>query len=343
MADVIVVGASVRALAASMLREGREPWCIDLFADVDLARRCLVKTISLEDYPQGLPALFDDAPNVPWRFTGGLENYPEILEQIPRPLLGPSVADIRRVRDPFYLAELAARHHLPFPRTSHMPDLDVPMFVKAYRSAGGLGVRLWTAGSEFDPQRVYFQERLNGVVGSALFRGQELLGVSEQLVTPHFAYAGNVTPLSVTADVLETLRVWSRSLNLPDLFGIDFILCDRQAFLLEVNPRYAASYEVIERHRADGRIHGKAIVYAPADFPFPAQGPWLEALERPLESLQVPYADIPARDTPVSRGQPILTVFAEDDCARVLRAKSAEVLRACGFSGISLSGPLEPV
>ena len=103
-----------------------------------------------------------------------------------------------------------------------------------------------------------------------------------------------------------------------------------------MNPRYTASVEILER--ASGRkllrehveyiTHlsypifsdpgpsltghpGKAILYAPVDFTFPAIGPWDD--DYPFASLHRRFADLPHPGQTIRRGQPVLTFFADGD------------------------------
>ena len=54
---LLILGASVRAAAFSALRAGLRPWCVDLFADLDLRANCPALVIDASRYPNGLAAL----------------------------------------------------------------------------------------------------------------------------------------------------------------------------------------------------------------------------------------------------------------------------------------------
>ncbi|MFT3880897.1 MAG: ATP-grasp domain-containing protein [Gemmatales bacterium] len=119
---------------------------------------------------------------------------------------------------------------------------------------------------------------------------------------------------------------------LHGLFGVDMILHEGELYLLEVNPRYTASIEVLEltsgipfidQHaqafgqpsrmlsRAElGLIVGKAIYFAPHSIHFPAEGPWSTPKSNDLWTVPE-YADVPAPGTVIEKGQPVLTLFAE--------------------------------
>ena len=80
---VLIVGGSTRAAAWSAVRAGWQPICADLFADLDTHQ--VAQVIPVRDYPRSLP---DDVASVEaegWFYTGALENYPEIIEQLAQP------------------------------------------------------------------------------------------------------------------------------------------------------------------------------------------------------------------------------------------------------------------
>src|SRR5438105_75384 len=80
--NIIILGASARAAAFSAYRAGMQPWCADLFADADLARRFPVRKVPINEYPHGLVDTLPDAPDGPVIYTGGLENCPGLLLHI---------------------------------------------------------------------------------------------------------------------------------------------------------------------------------------------------------------------------------------------------------------------
>src|SRR5262249_21655359 len=151
-------------------------------------------------------------------------------------------------------------------------------------------------------------------------------------------------------------RVIADTFSLRGLFGIDFILRDSVAWPVEVNPRYTASVEVVERatgihalgsHAAvfepsfaspkvlncSEGIRGKAILFAEKELTFPQAGPWSTSLLAKWNLRYGPdFADIPAPGTRVKVGQPVLTVFARatsiNECEQRLRESAAVVYRA---------------
>ena len=78
--SLLILGASARAAAASAVRAGLAPRAIDLFADADL--RAICSAAQVDDYPEGLFAAAIEAPAAPWMYTGGLENYPRLVDDL---------------------------------------------------------------------------------------------------------------------------------------------------------------------------------------------------------------------------------------------------------------------
>jgi uncharacterized protein len=324
---IILIGASVRAAALSAVRAGFAPWCADLFADTDLtAVDPDAVRLSFDDYPHGFRDILKRAPDAPFVYTGGLENFPDLIDELAaiRPLRGIGGDALRRVRSPSGLQALLREGGFPTVATLAHDDTPDPRrrwLRKPVRSAGGNGIRLWD-GSPWKPSE-YLQEFLEGPAMSAIFVDGHLFGITQQLIgepwlqAPPYAYCGNIGPIDDSVSCRETIASigehLARTVPLGGVFGIDFLLKDGVPYVVEVNPRYPASVEVIER--ATGRavwgpqqiagagpVCGKAIVYADRDFPF----------ERSMLPAgdDIAYADIPADGEPMPAGWPVCTILA---------------------------------
>ena len=261
---LIILGASTRAAAFSALRAGLQPWCADLFADLDLQARCPVERRN-NQYPHGL-ALAPMPPG-PWIYTGALENWPDVIAawQEQRPLWGVRSECLEWVRDPIRLARICRNGGLPTPRTqSWSPEVDGRRWlVKVRRSAGGAGVREWGPNDDHDVlvrRHLYWQEYVDGSPVAALYAatGEDvvLLGLTRQLIglpwlhARGFQYCGSIGPLAPPPELRSELvalgRLLGRRCSLAGLFGVDGILAKEHFWPVEVNPRYTASVEVLE-------------------------------------------------------------------------------------------------
>ena len=294
---LLILGASARAAAFSALRAGFRPVCGDLFADADLAAVCPAKAI--ERYPAELAALASAAPAGAWLYTGGLENYPSLVERISRSreLLGVGGAVLRRVRDPFLAADALGGAGLPTPEcrvdAAGLPA-DGSWLVKGRRSSGGGEVRVWRGGSSAVPSSSrYFQKRISGASQSAAFvaaAGEaRLVGVTEQLLASEprpqnaladgegdvegaFRYAGSLGPVGLSDPQRQRFEqignVLAREFDLAGLFGVDCIVTRDEVWPVEILER-ATGVSAIAWHVAACREKR-----LPRELPDHASGLW---------------------------------------------------------------------
>src|SRR5436305_11978694 len=149
-----IVGASTRSAAASAVRAGFRPLAADLFADADLRR--IATATRIRPYPEGLLDWLRATEPPAWMYTGALENYPELVDQMAwiAPLLGNPGDVLTQVRSPWKLADVLRRAGLSFPETRASADglpQDGSWLVKSYRGASGSGVRVLSG----EPPRGY--------------------------------------------------------------------------------------------------------------------------------------------------------------------------------------------
>lgn len=261
---LIIVGASVRAAAQSAVRAGFAPWCIDQFADQDLAEIADEVRI-ITDWPGGITDVFQDSPQADWLYTGALENAPELVKALSRQrrLLGGDDDVLTRVRDPRWIAATLQAASLPclpiIGPAASLADLQPLLadrkgafgdewLVKPLASAAGIGICRWNDHELQSPETTpsYLQKQAHGQVISGLYLGCEgtsqLLGLCDQLCghletgASEFLYGGSLGPLSTDDVAIRTFeqaqqisraiaqRAASENAALMGLFGIDFIL-----------------------------------------------------------------------------------------------------------------------
>ncbi len=356
-----VVGASARAAVMSLARFGTTAWAVDLFGDRDLLQLAPTTICPLSVFPFAFPELVRAFPPGPFLYTGGLENHPDVVHQLclQRKLIGNSPEALLLARDRTRLRQQLDRHQFlspdELPSGSRCPE-QRGWLLKPERSAGGLGIRTAHLG-EIAPPGYYFQRLLQGLSRSVVYHEAEgqarIFGITEQLTgTPWlhakgYHYTGSIGPVEVSPlleqELLRLGALCVSSLGLCDVFGIDFLLHDEQLWVLEVNPRYTASVEVLELARRESvwsptcsacgpseGVIGKAIYYAPKRIVFPSSGSWDAELAKSFDPWCLPrYADIPAGGSVIELGHPVLTLFAsaptQELCRRALQSRARKL------------------
>jgi predicted ATP-grasp superfamily ATP-dependent carboligase len=263
-AELLILGGSVRFLAASCHRAGWSVHACDRFGDADL--------LAISSSYLRLPANTHEAlplvaamPLLPFLFTGGLENAPSLLKTLARTRQAASASAeaVAAVRDGATLARAATAAGLTVPETHNVPTgvpTDGSFLVKPQASVGGRGISPWHGGPcPATPSRWQrFHDGTPHGVSVLLTDGRPpiLLGVSRDVrhrdatAAPGRAYAGSVTvqPEAWIEPLLSLASLLAARHGLRGAVGIDCIVEDSgRAVLLEVNPRPTASMELIER------------------------------------------------------------------------------------------------
>jgi predicted ATP-grasp superfamily ATP-dependent carboligase len=376
MSRLLIVGASARAAAMSAVRAGFAPWCSDLFADLDLRAivPCIVRC-PIHQYPSAFSEILRSAPEAPWMYTGGLENHLNLIRTMAqiRPLWGNGPDALAKARSPFTIERALRDAGLPALEVRAAEGTlpaDCRWLRKPLAGSAGHGIQFADEACHASSDRHYFQRYVEGVSLSALFvRSRDrvqMLGITEQLIgtrwlnAPPFRYAGNIGPIELPGPARETVTSIGTEIGercgLLGLFGIDFVLEGDIPWLVEVNPRYPASVEVLEMstglsalalHRmafdptassaipygGSGLVCGKAIVYAAERIRAPActvEDLVARGLLR-TDARAGTLADIPVPGSVIEPDWPVLTLFAEGksraECANRLRQRSVEFMR----------------
>jgi len=358
--DLLIAGASARAAAFSAVRGGLVVAAADLFADRDLA--AVAEATMIRHWPNEIERWAARYPSsVPFLYTGGLENYPELLDRIGqrRPLTGVAGASLELSRNPETLFELLSGYRVAVAPLRQASDRrDVQWLLKPRRGAGGRGIRRLGSEEEVRSSEEYVQEFVAGTAGSAAFLAMadgrvELIGLCESLrgLDPganSFAYYGSIVRRDWMSESLERAGCALASVGLRGLFGIDFVRRDDgEAVIVEVNPRFTASMElhelssgrslVAEHLEACGAlarplpfiefptlrdaVTGKRVVYAPQQLTC-----HLDQVPSCDEIRSGGYtlADLPHRGVPIDAAMPICTVIARAEDVPTCRKKLTE-------------------
>jgi hypothetical protein len=377
---ILIVGLSTRAIAESAVKGGYDVVTLDYFGDRD--QRALVRNYALQrdfDLPFSPGALLEASRRLAFDavvYTSSLENHPRVVETLAqgRGLLGNLPSVLREVRDWARLRAVCDEEGIPYP-TTLLPgeeaeaDPTVRWLRKPVHSGGGHGIEPWSGGALGEGQ--ILQERVGGRPASAAFVADGtrsvLLSVTEQLIgreelgTRGYTWCGNILPLAlrsseeiyaIVQSVERTVARLTHRFDLRGVNGIDFVVTDSaegpvHPYLVEVNPRYTASMELVDRAYGlsvfdlhvrsfdgelpafslaerldDPRFYGKGIVYADEDVMMPNTADWRREGRR----------DVPFSGERIAAGHPICTVLAEGEnraeCWRRLVGKAENVRKA---------------
>jgi predicted ATP-grasp superfamily ATP-dependent carboligase len=352
--NICVIGISARAFAQSFVAAGFTVTAIDRFGDTDLQRIANTELFpNSADWSAPLAA----AGKMPWVAAGGVENRIELIEQFESRHCGPSPSAYRRLRDHVALLGELSSSGFTTPETRAQVDCTVldaksarRWLWKPFDSAAGLGIDRVDAASLRSERRGswrrgYWQRFVPGDVFSAAYvsdqsGNSQLLGVCRQFSGPRwgaprpFQFVGGVGPVDIPPAVtreLQRLGDWlTTHIGVCGVWSVDWVMADRRPCVLEVNPRYAANMELLERalgisiaelHIAGcrGKVDslqlrspperiGKAVVYAdrPCRIDERLRGVCGRKQNRKLTWI----ADLPAGGQRLVRGEPVLTVFA---------------------------------
>jgi uncharacterized protein len=354
---VLIAGVATRAFAESAARAGYEVVAVDGFGDLDL-RACAAEVHVVRAKASGrfsARAAATAARRIRCDavvYESSFDNHPAAIRTLAatRVLWGNPPAVLARARDPRRLAGALRDAGLAGPEVRFTrPAIDdrAAWMLKRMRSGGGDGVAVWRRGAAV-PRGSYLQRRIAGVPGSIVFaadgRDAMPLGVSCILAgdarfgADGFRYCGNILAPAgdpqfppPDARLLERAtrlaQAVTRTFGLVGVNGVDFIARRGLPYAIEVNPRYTAAMELVERayglslfevhvracrgdlptfdlaaaRRRVREAVGKAVLYARRPAMLGDSRPWLA--DRDVRDISPPGARFAPRD-------PICSIFA---------------------------------
>jgi predicted ATP-grasp superfamily ATP-dependent carboligase len=229
----------------------------------------------------------------------------------------------------------------------------------------GEGKSLANVALDASPNDYYLQELIIGEACAAIYvadgKSAAMLGASRQLIGAEWTgatgyhYAGSIGPLELTPSQDATFRRIGDSLahefGLVGLFGVDAILdAQGEIWPLEVNPRYTASVEILERATGaraiaahleaclhgrlsalpapSGAFSGKAILYARRTIAVSDDFPTYAA-KRNAGRMFPEIGDVPHAGQTIRARHPVATALADGaslaDVESQLRQRIAEL------------------
>jgi len=373
--QILIVGVSTRAIAESAVSSRPGVITLDYFGDRD--QKDLVENYSLlRDFklPFSAKALLQASRRLKFDavvYISNLENHPNVVKKLAqgRVLLGNSEAVLRQVRDWRALRQCCGAEGILCPVTllpgeERKADPAVRWLHKPILSGGGHGIESWN-GQPIDDAHI-LQAQVEGRPASMAFAadGQRsvVIGVTEQIIgreelgAKGYRWCGNILPLKLEASkkdgfigVIEKMAArLTHRFGLRGVNGVDLVIAqgrdgEPSPFLVEVNPRYSASMEMVDRayglnvfsahldalegrlpafslaEHLEGPYLGKGIVFAHKTVTMPETKNWVKRGRR----------DIPCPGERIEAGHPICTVLAEGEeretCLKNLLASVEDV------------------
>ncbi len=344
MPNYLVVATSGRAISQGLKSLGFSVVVVDGFADSDTcAAATEFKKVKRSqfglDQSEVLNAVVSLQSKITFDglfFDAAMESTPCLLEEINiTPVFGNSGQVISACKNPKEFFSVLDKHSISYPEillsSGSSPVETDGWLVKEAHSTGGVGVSF--INSEVDiSKNIYLQKKIDGINFSLTFlaNGEDIseLGFntlwSESLSeSVPYAYAGAINRVNLDIEVQESAlryaKVITKEFGLIGLNSIDFICADHVVYVLEVNPRIPATYElyetrygeIMQKHidvckdrslpvtKFEPMLRAHAIIYAPTEITISDSMSW------PLWTADRPYAQ-----EVINKFEPVCSIFA---------------------------------
>lgn len=343
ISKVLIIGNSVRNIACSARKAGYIIYAIDRFGDVDL-RKCAGKTHVIGDiHEKELKELVESFNDVDAVILGpGFENL-KLGET-----LNNSIETVNEAGDKSKIPEVLKSLDIPHPETEPLDKaegMDFPLMIKPISGSGGMRNIIVRTKDEMDtflsinkPEEFIAQEFIDGISCSAslicnrdaaavISLNEQLIGLSWLTRLP-FTYCGNITPFHTIFEkqMVQYAEQIAVEYKLAGSNGVDFIINEKGATVIEINPRFQGSLDAVELSTGinifdahiksfDGILPGqytyrcfaaKCIVFADQEL----------MIDRNLSEMLEKYmvrgeaVDIPESGTAIGPDEPITTILA---------------------------------
>ncbi len=344
MPNYLVIATSGRAIAQGLKSLGYSVAVIDGFADRDtcVAATEIIKvqrtqySLEVDDVLRAVTSLQSKKPFDGLFFDAAVESNPSLLNELNlHPVFGNSIQVLNACNHPEKFFSSLDQHSIPYPEI----HLDLKLvsteksdwLVKAAQGTGGIGVSCLKEKLD-TTKHVYLQKRIDGINFSLTFlaNGQDVLALGFNTLWSQslgegvpYAYAGAVNQVSFNEEAKHTALQYTKTIaNKFELIGlnsIDFIYVDNLIYVLEINPRIPATYElyetkggeVMQQHidacknrvlpvtQSNPLLRAHAIVYAPSKLTISDKMSW------PLWTADRPHAQ-----EVINEFEPVCSVFA---------------------------------
>lgn len=353
--SLLVIALSARPYVEAAKRAGYTVTAIDGFADKQIAELA-DKAIVVDFDNNGFDAqtllsainTLDASQYLGFVYGSGLDAQPELLEKVASviSLIGNNAASVKAVKTASSFFSALKQCNIAYPPIFYSRSACNHADVYLRKFAGGCGgthIKLTGKNDELAANH-YYQQHVDGRSVSLLFLANaeqvEVVGFNEQWLSPSeempFRYGGAVScialPQPIQQQFIEAAKKLTEEFGLLGLNSLDAIVQDDVVYVLEINPRLSASFDLYENAELNllnlhvqaslGQLDtvshfnqfvnsskAHAIVYAPFDISIPATFDW------PDWALDTPYDGDQERALKIKVGSPICTVIACGDDA----------------------------
>lgn len=349
---ILVVGFSTRHVAQSAARAGLEVIAVDHFCDLDLrecARHC-IRFEELDEIPELVRQCIARFEIDAIIATSGAED----LQDLGIPLLGSSPEITARFLDKRATQQFFEEQGFPVP--SEVRRGAFPAMLKPCRGSGGWrnalvhtedDIRRWE--EEFPDEPYLLQEVAPGIPASVccVVWGEEARVIASNLQIlrgteeARYGFCGSMTPFIHPME--EAMRMMGEQIAVASgcqgIIGIDFLVSDTRLYPIEINPRFVATLDTIERATGCNlvRIHLDAFQgVLPDPIPAPKTVSIRQILFAPRDmsisvDLQIPglaIADIPVPPAQFETGHAVISVYGEGPDEPSARAALDKTIKA---------------
>lgn len=333
--NILVVGFSTRHVVSSAFRAGYRVCAIDHFCDRDLRDSTFACTSfeELTEIPGIISQICSEHPVDAIIATSGAEE----LETLPVPLLGCNPRIAARFLDKGQAQEFFEAGGWPVPAIARPGRF--PAILKPRKGAGGWRNALVSSSEDINSWEETFpdvpyllQEVAPGIPVSVCCatdgRRARALAVNLQILRgtgdARYGFCGSQTPFRhpMSREMRRMAEDIASASGCRGVIGIDFLLTEDRIFPIEINPRFVATLDTIER--ATGlnlvQIHVDACHgILPGEIPEPERVAVRKILFAPrgitisddLSPLIPSVADVPVPPAEFPAGDAVISVYGE--------------------------------
>jgi len=331
---VIIAGFATRHVVESAFRAGYEVLAVDYFCDQDLhwyTKECHTFE-EIAEIPDLIESVAATKPVDHLILTSGVEDL-----QVTLPVSGTPPETAHRFLDKLVMQEFFLHAGLPVPPLCK--DHDFPAFIKPLRGAGGWRNQLVQNAAEEEawnqlwdePVPYLRQQPVDGIPCSVSCVADgtraRALAVNAQLLRggegeKAFGFSGSVTPFDTDQSaalikIAEQAAGWSGCIG---SVGVDLMLDGDTIHIIEINPRFQATVDTVERATKTSVFEHHMAACAgnlPMETPMPKQVAIRSVLfaDRDLtvgddlKKMAPSIADIPWPGTEIQEGSAVLSVY----------------------------------